>query len=63
MIDPAGNEMKDLNDMAYDWINQTVKERLESSIRLLKIHGFISDNGALKAWSMLKELEVQQDKE
>lgn len=57
MNDLYDNEMKDLHEKAYDWTGQTVLERFESAIRLLKVHGILSSGDTIKAWGNLKKLQ------
>lgn len=49
VIDLLGNEMKDLNENAYDWIDQTVLRRIEDCVRCLKVHGILDEFSAANA--------------
>lgn len=60
MRDLYNNDMKDLNDAAYPWTDQTVERRIEDCIRLLKLHGLITVSSATKAWGKLATIKHRE---
>lgn len=57
MLDYYNNEMKNLNESAYPWMDQTVEQRIDCCIRLLRCHGIITTSSALKAFERLNTIK------
>ena len=57
MLDYHNNEIRELHEMACDQIGQTIYKRIQDSIRILRVHGFIDNAEAERAYNRLLSLE------